>query len=83
MNEPPDLILSGHTHGGQVRLLGLTPYDFLYDGVPPRGQRFFTVRGVRREGDSVLVVSGGLGSSKLPLRINCPPEMQMITLRRG
>jgi predicted MPP superfamily phosphohydrolase len=79
---PPDLILCGHTHGGQMRAVGLTLYNLGYEGVRPRLQRFFTVRGLKREEGSVLVVSGGLGSSKIPLRINCPPEMQLITLSR-
>jgi len=63
-----------------VRLFGRTLYDFRFDRVRPGGQRFFITRGVRREGDAVLVVSGGLGSSRLPLRINCPPELQLLTL---
>jgi len=79
---PPDLILAGHTHGGQGRLGSLTPYSFGYDRVR-RGQRFFAIRGLKREAGAALVVSGGLGSSKIPLRIHCPPEMQLITLRKG
>ncbi len=78
---PPDLILAGHTHGGQIRIGGFTPYILMYDRVRRR-QRFFAVRGLKREAGAVLVVSGGLGSSKIPLRINCPPEMQLITLHR-
>ncbi len=76
---PPQLILCGHTHGGQVCLMGRTLYDFGFDGVCPN-QRFFTVRGVRREEDATVLVSGGLGSSRIPLRINCSPEIQLITL---
>ncbi len=76
---PAQLILCGHTHGGQVRLMGRTLYDFGFDGVRP-AQRFFTVRGVRREEGATVVVSGGLGSSRIPLRINCPPEIQLIML---
>lgn len=79
---PPDLILAGHTHGGQMRLLGRSPYDLGFDHVR-RGQRFFAARGVRREGDTFLVVSGGLGSSRIPLRLNCPPEIQWIALKRN
>ena len=78
-NAPPDLILAGHTHGGQMRLGRLTLYSFGFDYVRS-GQRFFTARGLKREAGAALVVSGGLGSSKLPLRVNCPPEMQLITL---
>ena len=78
---PPDLILSGHTHGGQIRLGSLSLYSLGYDRVR-RHQRFFAIRGLKREGDSALVVSGGLGSSKIPLRVHCPPEMQLITLHK-
>lgn len=78
---PPDLILAGHTHGGQIRLGGLTLYSFGYDRLRRR-QRFFAIQGLKREAGAVLVVSGGLGSSKLPLRIHCPPEMQLITLHK-
>ncbi len=78
---PPPLILTGHTHGGQMRLGSLTPYSLGFEGVRPR-QRFFTVRGVRRGEGWTLLVSGGLGSSRLPLRIGCAPEMQWITLSR-
>ena len=76
----PDLILCGHTHGGQARLFGLTLYDFCYDGVR-RGQPFFTARGILREQGATVVVTAGLGSSKIPLRIHCPPELWLITLR--
>lgn len=76
---PPELILCGHTHGGQVRLMGRTLYDFGFDKVRP-DQKFFTVRGIRRDEGATVVVSGGLGSSRIPLRINCPPEIQIITL---
>ena len=76
---PAQLILCGHTHGGQVCLMGRTLFDFGFDGVRP-AQRFFTARGVRREAGATVVVSGGLGSSRIPLRINCPPEIHLITL---
>ncbi len=75
----PELILCGHTHGGQMRLGGRTLYDLGFEGVR-RGQRFFTVRGVLREEGAVVVVSAGLGSSKIPIRLYCPPEIQLITL---
>jgi predicted MPP superfamily phosphohydrolase len=64
-----------------MRLFGRTLYDLGFDHVR-RGQRFFTVRGVKREDDAVLVVSAGLGSSRIPLRLNCPPEIHLITLSR-
>jgi len=65
------LTLSGHTHGGQVRLFGYSPR------VPSRfGNRF--AYGHIVEDDRHLVVSGGLGCSILPVRIGVPPEIVMV-----
>ena len=65
------LTLSGHTHGGQVRVLGYSPM------VPSRyGNRY--AYGHIIEDDRHLVVSGGLGCSILPVRIGVPPEIVMI-----
>lgn len=75
--EVPDrvsLTLAGHTHGGQIRL----PF------VPPvwtpsaYGARFSYGHIV--EGGRHLIVSGGLGTSKVPLRLGVPPEIVHITL---
>lgn len=67
--------LSGHTHGGQVRL------PFLGRPVIPSayGQRF--AYGHINEGGRDLIVSGGLGCSVLPVRFGVPPEITVITLR--
>ncbi|MCP4314654.1 MAG: metallophosphoesterase [Hyphomicrobiales bacterium] len=67
-----DLLLSGHTHGGQVRLpiLG-TPH------VQSRhGQRY--VYGHFVEDDRQMIVSGGLGCARLPMRFGIPPEIAII-----
>jgi predicted MPP superfamily phosphohydrolase len=65
------LTLCGHTHGGQVRLLGYSPR------VPSRyGNRF--AYGHIVEGNRNLIVSGGLGCSILPVRIGVPPEIVMV-----
>jgi uncharacterized protein len=65
------LTLSGHTHGGQVRLFGYSPR------VPSRyGNRF--AYGHVIEGGRNLIVSGGLGCSVLPVRIGVPPEIVMV-----
>jgi predicted MPP superfamily phosphohydrolase len=65
------LTLSGHTHGGQVRLFGYSPR------VPSRyGNRF--AYGHIVEGNRNLIVSGGLGCSVLPVRIGVPPEIVMV-----
>jgi predicted MPP superfamily phosphohydrolase len=67
--------LSGHTHGGQVRL------PFLGRPVVPSayGQRF--AYGHVREGGRDLIVSAGLGCSILPVRFGVPPEITVVTLR--
>ena len=68
--------LSGHTHGGQVRL------PFLGRPVVPSayGERF--AYGHVREDGRDLVVSAGLGCSILPVRFGVPPEITVVTLRR-
>ena len=70
----PVLQLSGHTHGGQANLFGwrpFTPSDF-------RGRYAY---GHVIEDDKHLVVSGGLGYTRLPLRIAQPPEITLVLLR--
>ena len=67
------LTLSGHTHGGQVRLFGYSPI------VPSRyGNRY--AYGHVVEGDRHLLVSGGLGCSILPVRFGIPPEIVLLEL---
>jgi hypothetical protein len=69
--ERVSLTLSGHTHGGQVRLFGYSPR------VPSRfGNRF--AYGHIVEDNRHLIVSGGLGCSILPVRIGVPPEVVMV-----
>lgn len=67
------LTLSGHTHGGQVRVLGWSPR------VPSQFGNRFAYGHVREEGRD-LVVSGGLGFSSIPVRFGVPPEIVLITL---
>ena len=67
------LTLAGHTHGGQVRILGHSPV------VPSKfGNRF--AYGHVVEGGRNLVVSGGLGVSTLPVRLGVPPEVVLVEL---
>lgn len=67
------LTLSGHTHGGQVRLFGYAPI------VPSHfGNRF--AYGHVIEKNRHMIVSGGLGMSILPVRFGSPPEIVMIEL---
>jgi uncharacterized protein len=66
------LVLSGHTHGGQVVL-------------PVAGaiaaQKFPVVAGTGRRGQTTMFVSRGLGTVYVPVRINCPPEVAVLTLQ--
>lgn len=66
-----DLQLSGHTHGGQIRIAGKAPVHHSKLGYE---QGWFC------EADSRLYVSRGVGVTVLPLRIGAPPEVPMITL---
>lgn len=73
---PVDLQLSGHTHGGQIRL---PPFPPVY--LPPLGQKY--VQGEYRIGGLTLYTTTGLGTIRIPVRLNCPPEVTLITVRRG
>jgi predicted MPP superfamily phosphohydrolase len=71
---PVDLQLSGHSHGGQVWLPGIgAPW------LPPLGRRY--PRGLYRIRNLTLYTNFGLGTIRMPVRINCPPEITLITLR--
>ena len=69
-----DLQLSGHSHGGQVRipLLGRAV-------LPPFSQRY--TRGLHRVGGMLLYANRGLGTVHARLRFGCRPEVTAITLR--
>ena len=64
------LQLSGHTHGGQVRMLGWSP-------ISPSGQQL-AYGHIKMNCD--VVVSGGLGCSIMPFRLGVPPEIVLVTL---
>ncbi|TNC13721.1 metallophosphoesterase [Methylobacterium terricola] len=66
------LTLSGHTHGGQVRLFGWSPV------VPSRYPGRYVYGHVREASD--LVISGGLGLSVAPIRLGVPPEIVVVDL---
>lgn len=70
-----DLMLSGHTHGGQIRLPVIgTP------GVPSRyGQKY--ARGLVQGPNCRVHVSAGVGMSIAPVRFGVPPEINLLTLR--
>jgi uncharacterized protein len=66
------LQLSGHTHGGQVRLFGWSPV------MPERYRKQFEYGHTRTNCD--VIVSGGLGCSIMPFRLGVPPEIVLVTL---
>lgn len=69
------LTLSGHTHGGQVRIPRRP--------VLVRMSRYRLDEGRYSRGEAQLVVSRGLGVSGIPMRIFCSPEALLVTLRAG
>ena len=67
------LTLAGHTHGGQVRLFGRSPairrvegHDYSYGHVVQDGRH--------------MIVSGGFGMSRIPVRFGVPPEIVLLEL---
>jgi len=72
-----DLLLSGHTHGGQICLPGGIPVTL--DAALPRSMG----RGAWRYGEMAGYTSAGAGSSIVPVRFNCPPEITLHRLRHS
>ena len=66
------LVLSGHTHGGQVVLPGVGALA---------GRKFPVLAGIGVEENATVFVSRGVGTVYMPVRINCPPEVAVLTLR--
>lgn len=73
-----ELVLTGHAHGGQVRI----PF---VGGLVAPNQGFFPryTEGVYHREGTDMVVSRGLGNSIIPVRINNTPELVLVTLERG
>lgn len=68
------LVLSGHTHGGQIQLPVIGPL-----WLPPGGRKY--VQGLFHLGTTQLYVNRGIGSVGAPFRFNCRPEITVFTLR--
>lgn len=70
-----DLVLSGHTHGGQVTFFGIwAPI------LPSNGKKY--VSGVFKEDNSTLIVSNGIGTTGIPMRFFARPQIIVINLKR-
>ena len=65
------LMLSGHTHGGQIVLPGLGPIA---------ARSFPIIAGEGSRGNTTAFVSRGVGTMYVPIRVNCPPEVALLTL---
>jgi uncharacterized protein len=61
-----DLIMSGHTHGGQIRIFNM--------GLYKKGC-------IEKKGATTLLTSNGYGTTELPLRLGAPPETHLITIK--
>jgi hypothetical protein len=72
-----DLVLSGHTHGGQVAL------PFFYRSVNLAKFSYRYTTGLYRRGRSVLYVHPGLGTTGPPMRLGVAPEVSILVLRAG
>ncbi len=71
-----DVMLAGHTHGGQIRLPLVGALV-----LPPLGRKY--VEGSFTVGSMQLYVNRGLGTVGVPFRLDCSPEVTVHTLRRG
>jgi uncharacterized protein len=68
-----DLVLSGHTHGGQVKIRQQTENSLF-----PEYRR---ISGLHRRYETQIYVSRGIGTVVLPVRYQCPPEVSLLILR--
>jgi uncharacterized protein len=66
------LVLSGHTHGGQVLVPGVGAIA---------GRKFPVLAGSAMRDNTAIFVSRGVGTVYVPIRINCPPDVAILTLR--
>lgn len=62
------LVLSGHTHGGQIHIFGYSPFD--------RGK-------IKKLKNTTLLISNGYGTTTIPLRLGAPAECHLITIKHG
>jgi predicted MPP superfamily phosphohydrolase len=68
------LVLSGHTHGGQVIVPSIGAIA---------GRKFPVLAGYATRENTAIFVSRGVGTVYVPIRINCPPDVAVLTLRTG
>ena len=76
----PNAMLSGHTHGGQFNLFGLTPYSLFFESARYRPA---LISGMESFGGMTLLTPKGIGCSRLPLRIGAEPEICLVLLGKA
>ena len=64
-------MISGHTHGGQIVLPGVGAIA---------AKEFPVIAGVEQRSGTSIFVSRGVGTVYVPVRVNCPPEVAVLTL---
>lgn len=74
----PDLMLSGHTHGGQFNLLGLTPFALGFERLKPPRLPSMAISGVHDIDGMTLLVGKGIGASRIQLRVGVRPEIDLL-----
>ncbi|WP_045517368.1 metallophosphoesterase [Neobacillus niacini] len=62
------LVLSGHTHGGQIHIFGYSPFE--------KGK-------VERLENTIVLISNGYGTTGVPLRLGAPAQCHLITIKNG
>ena len=73
-----DLVLTGHAHGGQIRIPFIGGLIAPNQGIFPK-----YTSGVFEEDATTMIVSRGIGNSILPYRINNRPELVIVTLKKN
>lgn len=76
VKEKVDIVLVGHTHGGQIRIPVVGAVVVPGQGLLPKFDYGLYTGGVTR-----MLITGGLGESVLPIRFNMPPEIVLVTLK--
>lgn len=72
-----DLVLSGHAHGGQIRLPAVKGLYAPHQGLLPKYSE-----GMHEQNGTILAISRGLGNSRFPFRVFNHPEIVVVTLKR-
>lgn len=76
INEKIDVLLVGHTHGGQIRIPLIGALVVPGQGLFPKFDY-----GLYASGNTKMVITSGLGESVLPIRFNAAPEIVLITFK--